>query len=111
MADLRGFDANKVEPRAVMEAIPAGKYLAMITASELKANKAKTGQYLELVFTVLEGEYQNRKLWSRLNISHQNEVAMRIAQSDLSALCRAVGVLTRELSQTGMSPNDFRGQP
>ncbi len=48
MADLRGFDANKVEPATPFEAIPAGKYLAMITASEMKANKAGTGRFLEL---------------------------------------------------------------
>ena len=31
-----------------MDPIPAGKYLAMITASEMKPNKAGTGQFLEL---------------------------------------------------------------
>ena len=94
MADLHGFDANKVEPRAAMEAIPAGKYLAMVTSSQMKPNKANTGQFLELVFTILEGEYKNRQLWTRLNLSNPNEVAMKIAQADLSALCRAVGVMT-----------------
>ena len=77
-----------------MEAIPAGKYLAMITASEMKPTKAGTGQFLELVFTILEGEYKNRQLWTRLNLSNPNEVAMKIAQAELSALCRAVGVMT-----------------
>jgi hypothetical protein len=94
MADLRGFDANTVEPRTAMDPIPAGKYLAMITASEMKPNKSSTGQFLELVLTILEGEYKNRQLWARLNLSNPNELAMKIAKAELSAVCRAVGVLT-----------------
>ena len=94
MADLRGFDANKVEPATPFEAIPAGKYLAMITASEMKPNKAGTGRFLELVFTIVEGEYRNRQLWARLNLENPNDLAMKIAQAELSAICRAVGVMT-----------------
>ena len=94
MADLQGFDANKVEPTTVFDPIPAGKYLAMITASEMKPNKAGTGQFLELAFTIIEGEYKNRQLWARLNLENPNELAMKIAQGELSAICRAVGVMT-----------------
>jgi len=94
MADLRGFDANKVEPSVPMEAIPAGKYLAMVTASEMKPNKAGMGQFLELVFTIIEGEHKNRQTWERLNLSHPNEMTVRLASASLSALCRAVGIMT-----------------
>jgi hypothetical protein len=94
MADLRGFDASKVEPRTAMDPIPAGQYLAVITDSAMKSNKAGTGQFLEVAFTIVEGEYKNRQLWARLNLVNPNDVAMKIAQAELSALCRAVGVLT-----------------
>lgn len=94
MADLRGFDANKVEPTTAFDPLPAGKYLAVITASEMKPNKAATGRFLELCFTIVEGEYRNRTLWTRLNLENPNELAMKIAQAELSALCRAVGVMT-----------------
>ena len=94
MADLRGFDANKVEPATPFEVIPAGKYLAVISASEMKPNKAGTGRFLELCFTIIEGDLKNRQVWGRLNLENPNELAMKIAQSELSALCRAVGVLT-----------------
>ena len=97
MADLRGFDANTVEPRTAMEAIPAGKYLAVISASEMKPTKAGTGQFLQLVFTIIEGELRNRQVWARLNLENPNELAMKIAQAELSAICRAVGI---------MAPND-----
>lgn len=93
MADLRGFDANNVEPNGDFEPIPAGKYLAVITESELKPTKAGTGHYLQLTFQVVEGPFQNRLLWARLNIDNANAQARKIAQGELSAICRAVGVL------------------
>jgi hypothetical protein len=94
MAHLGNFDASQVEPTTTFDPIPAGKYLAMITASEMKPNKAGTGSYLELVFTIVEGEYKGRQLWARLNLDNPNELAVKIARAELSAICRAVGVLT-----------------
>lgn len=46
MADLSGFDANQVEPSNDLDPVPAGKYLAVITESEMAPNKAGTGHYL-----------------------------------------------------------------
>jgi len=94
MVNLAGFDASQIEPMTTFDPIPAGKYLAMITASEMKPNKAGTGSYLELVFTIIEGEYKGRQLWARLNLDNPNELAVKIARAELSAICRAVGVLT-----------------
>ncbi len=92
MADLGGFDASQVEPNSGFDPIPAGKFLAAITESEFKPNKAGTGRLLKLTFLVLEGEYANRLLWVNLNLEHPNATAMKIARGDLSAICRAVGV-------------------
>ena len=63
MADLRGFDANSVEPTSDFEPIPAGKYPAVIAESEMKPNKAGTGHFLQLTFQVIDGPYKNRFLW------------------------------------------------
>jgi hypothetical protein len=93
MANLSGFDANQVEPTGDFEAIPAGKYLAVITDSEMKTNKAGTGSLLQLTFQIIEGDFENRLLWTRLNLDHPNATAVQIARADLSAICRAVGVL------------------
>jgi hypothetical protein len=93
MANLNGFDASQVEPSASFDPIPAGKYLAAITESEMKATKTGAGSYLQMTFTVLDGEYKNRMLWARLNLNNPNATAVKIARSELSALCRAVGVL------------------
>ncbi len=93
MADLRGFDANQVEPSANFEPVPAGKYPAMVTESEMRPNKAGTGAYLQLTFQVLDGPFKNRFLWARLNLDNPNATAVQIARAELSAICRAVGVL------------------
>lgn len=92
MADLRGFDANTVEPNDSFDPLPNGDYLCIITASEMKPTKAGDGAYLELEMQVIEGQYQDRKLWDRLNLNNSNETAVRIARGALSSICRAVGV-------------------
>lgn len=93
MANLNGFDANQVEPTASFDPIPAGKYLAAITESEMKPTKNGSGSYLQLTFTVLEGEHKGRVLWARLNLNNLNATAVKIARSELSAICHAVGVM------------------
>jgi len=97
MAHLNGFDAHEVEPNVGFDPIPAGKYLAVITSSEMKPTKAGTGEYLELEFEVIEGQYKGRKLWDRLTLKHPNDLTVQIAKGTLSSICRAVGV---------MKPND-----
>ena len=93
MANLNGFDANTVEPADDLEPIPAGKYVAVITDSEMKPTKSGTGNYLQLTFQIVEGEYANRLLWVRLNLDNPNATAVEIARRELSAICRSVGVL------------------
>jgi len=93
MANLNGFNANSVEPMADFEAIPPGKYVAVITDSKMKPTKSGNGSYLELTFQVIEGEFKNRLLWARLNLDNPNALTVKIARSELSAICRAVGVM------------------
>ena len=92
MANLN-FNANQVEPTTDFEPIPAGKYVAVVTASEMKPTKSGKGSFLELVLEVIEGEFKGRKLWARLNLENANPLAVKIARAELSALCRAAGVL------------------
>ena len=83
------FNANEVEPSIGFDAIPAGKYQAVITDSEMKDTKSGTGKYLQLEFEIIEGDYKNRKLWARLNLENANSEAVRMARADLSAICRS----------------------
>jgi len=93
MANLHGFNAGEVDPAVEFEPVPAGKYLVAITGSEMKPTKSGKGSYLELTFQVIEGEYKGRLLWSRLNLDNANPLTVQIARAELSAICRAVGVL------------------
>ena len=99
MADLRGFDAAQVEPSKSFDPIPAGKYLAMIVESSMEPTKANDGYFLKLVFQIIEGELKGRQIWARLNLNNQNELAVKIANAELSAVCRAVGVMTPQDSE------------
>ena len=93
MANLNGFNASNVDPATDFEPIPAGKYLAIITDSEMKPTKSGNGSYLELAFQIVDGPHTNRLLWSRLNLDNPNALAVQIARGELSAICRAVGVM------------------
>ena len=90
--DLNGFDALEIEPTTTNEPIPADWYKAVISNTEQKATKAGTGSYLELTIDVIEGSYQGRKIWDRLNLQNPNQTAVEIAQRNLSSICRAIGV-------------------
>lgn len=90
------FDARTVEPQAKPDPIPAGMYEAVIIDSEWKATKAGTGKYLNLTFEIAEHHhpYGRRKVWARLNLENRSDEAVGIARAQLSAICRAVNVLT-----------------
>jgi hypothetical protein len=92
MATLN-FNANEVDPAVGFDPVPAGRYVAVITESELKPTKAGTGSYLQLTFQIIEGEFKGRLLWARLNLDNPSEMAVKIARAELSAICRAVNVM------------------
>jgi hypothetical protein len=91
---LGGFNASQVEPTGSFDALPAGEYEVAIVDSEMRDTAAGDGQYLQLELKVMHGPHANRKLWDRLNLINPKEKAVQIAKGTLSAICRAVGVLT-----------------
>ena len=93
MANLNNFNANEVEPNVGFEPVPADKYIAMISSSEMKPTKNGDGSYLELELTILDGPCKDRKVWDRLCLNHPNHQTVEIARGYLSAICRAVGVM------------------
>lgn len=92
--EIGGFDANTVAPREAFAAIPAGDYDAIIVESKWEAPKKGDGKYLMLKLQILNGPHQNRVLFDRLNLVNKSEQAVAIAKGTLSAICRAVGILT-----------------
>jgi len=89
MADISWFDASSFEDYGL---VPPGDYSAVIVQSEMRPNRAGTGEYLLLVFEIVEGEHAGRRVATRLNLKHPNPKAVEIAGSKLAAILRAVGV-------------------
>jgi hypothetical protein len=90
---ILNFDSTNVPQSESMDAIPAGWYNAAIDQSEMKPTKDGVGAYLETRFNVLDGQYANRKVFTRLNLRNANPVAQEIAYKQLSSICHAVGVI------------------
>lgn len=100
------FNANDVEPDVPYEPLPTGWYAMAIVASELKKSKnlaqgptpdtVVQNQYLQLdleIHAPYHPELKKRTATARLNIWNVNAKACEIAQAQLSAICRAVGVM------------------
>jgi len=80
-------DANPFAP------VEAGWYVAEITKSELKTTAKKDGKYIALSFRIdpeAEGPEAGRMVYTNLNIVNKNDVAVKIARSDLKKICEAV---------------------
>lgn len=85
-----GFDAEAVDPADSYEPLPVGWYTVMAEKAEVKATKAGNGSYLNIQFTVLDEEYQNRKVFAMITMANPSEKAVAVGMRQLSALSRAV---------------------
>ncbi|MCQ4165107.1 DUF669 domain-containing protein [Tahibacter harae] len=92
MANIGFFDPSTVPPQQDFTPIPAGEYVAQIVDSEMKATKTNNGQYLNLTYSVLDGPYKGRLLWTRLNLDNPSAQTVQIAQQQLAAILHAVGL-------------------
>lgn len=99
MVDLNGFNANEEEPAGDFSPIPSGKYECVIIESERVRTKADDGSFLKLTFEVTAGDFKGRRLWANLNTENPSAKAVQIAKGQLSAICRAVGVMEPKDSQ------------
>ena len=101
MSNLAGynFNAEEVEPSSSFDPIPAGWYQAIISNSEMKATRDGYGEYLSLTLQIIDGQYENRLVFARLNLKNANDKAVDIARKDLAAICRAVGVMSPQASE------------
>lgn len=94
MANLgEEFRADDVpEDDRSFEPLPAGDYVMQVIESAVVPTKSGSGDQLVLTLEVIDGPFNNRRMWDRLNIRNQNADAQRIAQRSLADLCLAVGV-------------------
>jgi hypothetical protein len=101
MVDL-GYvhSTREIKPNVGFEPLPEGWYVAMVQKSELKENRAKTGRYIQLELSVLDGQYKGRRIFINLNIENPSEKAVEIARGELSAIAQACNVV--EIRDTEM---------
>lgn len=87
------FDAAQVEPKKDFVAIPDGIYNVVCMDANWQTPKSGKGRMLVLQFEILDGGQKGRRITTRLNLVHANQTAASIAQSELSSICRAIGIL------------------
>ncbi len=92
--EIGDFDAEGYEPTRTFDPLPTDWYAMQIVDSAVEQAKSSSGQFLKLELETLEEyhpHFKGRKVWVRLNLWNPSAEAVAIANSQLSAICRAVG--------------------
>jgi len=87
---ILNFDASKIEITNSFELIPDGIYTAVISGTEWKETKDKTGGYLSLKVEIIDGQYKGRVVFDMLNLQNKNATAVNIAEQTLAKICLAI---------------------
>lgn len=89
---LQAFNAQQYDPTQGGGSLPVGRHPVIIESSEVKANKANDGGYLQLNVKLIDGPQMGTTGAYRLNLYHSNPQTAEIAHRQLSAICHCVGV-------------------
>ena len=89
---LQAFSAQQYDPTQGGGNLPVGRHPSIIESSEVKANKANDGGYLQLNVKLIDGPQTGATGAYRLNLYHSNPQTAEIAHRQLSAICHCVGV-------------------
>ena len=90
-SDLEMAD-NVQASTGVPEPVPPGDYTLELTGQELKPTSKQTGILLSCAFTILDTEYEGRKVFANFNVKNTNQVAQQIGLADLKQFCNACGI-------------------
>ena len=80
--------------------LPAGDYLAEIIKTEMKQTNSGTGEYLSVMFKILEGSNKDKAIYTNLNLVNPNQVAVNIAIGTLDKICKAAGKDRKKLDDS-----------
>ena len=86
------FNPDEVEAARQSEPIPDGDYTMQVPKTELNETKSRNGYRLDVEFTIVEGQHENRTLFTSLNVRNSNQQAEQIALGELKRLSEACGV-------------------
>ena len=96
---LQAFNAQQYDPTQGGGNLPVGRHPSIIESSEVKANKANDGGYLQLNVKLIDGPQTGTTGAYRLNLYHSNPQTSEIAHRQLSAICHVIGVFNVQDSQ------------
>lgn len=85
------WDLTNVEAAGSYEPLPAGNYLVVGRAGELKTTKSGTGKYVKVELEVIEGAFKGRKLWAQFNVANENQQAVNIGLAQMKQFFLAAG--------------------
>jgi hypothetical protein len=80
------------DTRGGNELLPSGRYTAQIIESSVVMAKSGRGEICNLTWEILDGPYERRRVWSRVNVFHQNETAQDIGQRFMKMITDALGL-------------------
>ena len=89
---LQAFNAQQYDPTQGVGGLPIGRHPVIVESSEVKANKANDGGYLQLNLKVIDGPQAGTVGAYRLNLYHSNPQTVEIANRQLSAISHVTGV-------------------
>ena len=96
---IQAFNAQQYDPTQGGGSLPVGRHPVIIESSEVKANKANDGGYLQLNLKLIDGPQTGTTGAYRLNLYHSNPQTAEIAHRQLSAICHVIGVFNVQDSQ------------
>ena len=96
---IQAFNAQQYDPTQGGGSLPVGRHPVIIESSEVKANKANDGGYLQLNLKLIDGPQMGTTGAYRLNLYHSNPQIAEIAHRQLSAICHVIGVFNVQDSQ------------
>ena len=96
---IQAFNAQQYDPTQGGGSLPVGRHPVIVESSEVKANKANDGGYLQLNLKLIDGPQMGTTGAYRLNLYHSNPQTAEIAHRQLSAICHVIGVFNVQDSQ------------
>lgn len=88
--DLNVSDFEQQNEQQTFTPIPTGDYIIALDRTEKKSSQSGT-EYLEFAFTIMEGQYQGRKLWERFYIYNSKPGSVTFGKRMIASIVRATG--------------------
>ena len=93
MSYFDSFQADDTKARSSYTPVPAGEYRLTVEKS-VEGKSAAGNALLKIQFKIEDGEYADRKLFSNINLEHENPQVVSIGQQQLQTLRLQLGLKT-----------------